>query len=82
MVSSPPVAQADHNLPDNDLQRQLAKLGEEVLVEDVPERLLQALTGAAQTPEEASDAAAGEASEKGAGASAELYSLKSTKNDD
>lgn len=40
MVSSPPVAQDDTNL-----QRQLAKLGEEVLAEDVPERLLQALTG-------------------------------------
>ncbi|WP_414832530.1 hypothetical protein [Afifella sp. YEN Y35] len=73
MVSSPPVAQDDTNL-----QRQLAKLGEEVLAEDVPERLLQALTGAAQAPEDASDAMAGD----GAGTSADYSPFRTTKRED
>ncbi|MDQ0325630.1 hypothetical protein J2R99_001479 [Rhodopseudomonas julia] len=73
MESSPNLVQDD-----SDLQRQLAKLGEEVLTEDVPERLLQALTGAVQTPEELSGAAAGERT----AVSSELSPFTKTKRDD
>ncbi|WP_128290639.1 hypothetical protein [Afifella aestuarii] len=57
---------------DDYLQKQLAKLGEEVLAEDVPDRLLQALTGDAPAEgetalESAEKTAEGAAGTPGAG---------------
>ncbi|MCT8268515.1 hypothetical protein NYQ83_14630 [Afifella sp. JA880] len=57
---------------DDYLQKQLAKLGEEVLAEDVPERLLQALTGGRPpegeaAPESGEKTAEGAAGTPGAG---------------